>query len=725
AKVSSVDGKVTLHEEQMEEADMPLAARIADDKLWSLPFEKQSDSTASMHKVPEIPKFELSDDFGSGDVERSTTPKVSCANAEGNILQEEGTHSKKAVAKRSINGSKNIVKRSISGGKNKLCVESGRGREVAVASDKAVDGKVTLHEEQMEEADMPLATRIADDKLWSLPFEKQSDSTASIHKVPEIPKFELSDDFGSGDVERSTTPKVSCPNAEGNILQEEGTRSKKAVAKRSINGSKNIVKRSISGGKNKLCLESGRGGEVTVASDKAVASSKPEIKSVSEQTVNDSLKHEQAVSKEASEAVELYKRNVALKDKQEVLKNNISGRHKKTQAIKQKKKSLDPGKENNPEGYCSVSFESKGDEGGNLVSKSDEKSAENGHVSGGHEIEPLTNKAGKVASLGPAWFILSGHRFQRKEFQAVIKRLRGRLCRDSHHWSYQATHFIVPDPVRRTEKFFAAAAAGRWILKADYLTASSEAGKFLEEEPFEWNRKGLTEDGAVSLEAPRKWRLLRERTGHGAFYGMRIIIYGECIAPTLDTLKRVVKAGDGTILATSPPYTRFLKSGVDFAVVGPGMPSVDSWVQEFLRHEVPCITADYLVEYVCKPGYSLERHILYNTNTWAEKSFANLLSLSEEIVADSAMPLEGHGDGDDDDDDDISCTVCGSRERGEVMLICGNEGGTVGCGIGTHIDCCNPPMEAIPEGDWFCAKCSISRAKRTLQRTKTKSLRRK
>lgn len=61
----------------------------------------------------------------------------------------------------------------------------------------------------------------------------------------------------------------------------------------------------------------------------------------------------------------------------------------------------------------------------------------------------------------PAWFILSGHRLQRKEFQQVIRRLRGRLCRDSHQWSYQATHFIVPDPVRRTEKFFAAAAAGR------------------------------------------------------------------------------------------------------------------------------------------------------------------------------------------------------------------------------------------------------------------------
>lgn len=64
----------------------------------------------------------------------------------------------------------------------------------------------------------------------------------------------------------------------------------------------------------------------------------------------------------------------------------------------------------------------------------------------------------------PAWFILSGHKLQRKEFQQVIKRLKGRLCRDNHQWSYQATHFIVPDPIRRTEKFFAAAASGRCVL---------------------------------------------------------------------------------------------------------------------------------------------------------------------------------------------------------------------------------------------------------------------
>ncbi|KAI4301485.1 hypothetical protein L6164_034761 [Bauhinia variegata] len=326
------------------------------------------------------------------------------------------------------------------------------------------------------------------------------------------------------------------------------------------------------------------------------------------------------------------------------------------------------------------------------------------------KINLRTRKAGlnspiqqdnKRVKTEPVCFILSGHRPQRKEFQQIIKRLNGRVCRDSHQWSYQATHFIAPDPIRRTEKFFAAAASGRWILKMDYLTASHQEGKFLAEEPYEWHQNGLSEDGAINMEAPRKWRLLRERTGHGAFYEMRIIIYGDCIAPPLDTLKRVVKAGDGTILATSPPYTRFLDTGIDYAIVSPGMPRVDLWVQEFLKHEIPCVVADYLVEYVCKPGFSLEKHVLYGTHAWAERSYSKLQSKSEEIIEELFPPQNP-------DDSDTICQVCGSRGRGEVMLICGDESGSVGCGIGTHIDCCDPPLKDVPEEDWFCPKCSKS-----------------
>jgi len=76
-------------------------------------------------------------------------------------------------------------------------------------------------------------------------------------------------------------------------------------------------------------------------------------------------------------------------------------------------------------------------------------------------LNPSISESNTRVKTEAACFILSGHRLQRKEFQQVIKRLKGRVCRDSHQWSYQATHFIAPDPIRRTEKFFAAAASGR------------------------------------------------------------------------------------------------------------------------------------------------------------------------------------------------------------------------------------------------------------------------
>ncbi|GJY35551.1 BRCT domain-containing protein [Tanacetum coccineum] len=300
----------------------------------------------------------------------------------------------------------------------------------------------------------------------------------------------------------------------------------------------------------------------------------------------------------------------------------------------------------------------------------------------------------------PKWFILTGHALQRKEFQQMIRRLKGRVCRVSHQWSYQATHFIVPDPIKRTEKFFAAAASGSWILKTDYLTASNQAGKFLAEEPYEWHKNGLSEDWSINWRS-RKCTVLKEENwlwclswdANYHIWGMHCPYFGIF----LDTLKRAVKAGDGTILATSPPYTRFLDTGIDFAVVSPGMPHVDMWVQEFLRHEIPCVSADYLVEYVCKPGYPLDGHVQYDTNVWAERSYNNLKKrLDEEDNTGPRTP----------DSNDVACEVCGLHDRGEEMLLCGDEGGSTGCGLGTHIDCCDPPLENIPDDDWFCPKCT-------------------
>ncbi|WVZ56660.1 hypothetical protein U9M48_007154 [Paspalum notatum var. saurae] len=349
---------------------------------------------------------------------------------------------------------------------------------------------------------------------------------------------------------------------------------------------------------------------------------------------------------------------------------------------------------------------SKSNKTGSLCSQSDSESMQKStYVLSEHQRVKGSEPA--LTMCEPALFILSGNRQQRRDCRSILRRLKGRVCRDSHHWSYQATHFIVPDPLKRTEKFFAAAAAGRWILKIEYLTSCIEAGKFVDEEPFEWFGAGLNDGETISLDAPRKWRKIRQQLGHGAFYGMQIIVYGQLTLPTLDTVKRAVKAGDGTVLATSPPYTRVLDSGVDFAVVSESTPRADTWVQEFIRRGIPCVTADYLVEYVCKAGHPLDRHVLFKTDALASKSLEKLVRKQREVAAET----EPSDHDSDEDPEDLSCSACGRKDRGEVMLICGDEDGETGCGVGMHIDCCDPPLDAVPDDDWLCPKCTVPRAK--------------
>jgi hypothetical protein len=63
-------------------------------------------------------------------------------------------------------------------------------------------------------------------------------------------------------------------------------------------------------------------------------------------------------------------------------------------------------------------------------------------------------------------------------------------------------------------------------------------------------------------------------------------------------------------------------------------------------------------------------------------------------------------DDDDDDDDDASywvtsqrCNVCLSALGDQSMLVCD------GCDELYHMHCLDPPLHAVPEGDWFCDTC--------------------
>jgi len=92
----------------------------------------------------------------------------------------------------------------------------------------------------------------------------------------------------------------------------------------------------------------------------------------------------------------------------------------------------------------------------------------------------------------------------------------------------------------------------------------------------------------------------------------------------------------------------------------------------------------------------------------------------QEMATVKSEPSE---DNEGDDPEDLSCSACFRKDRGDVMLICGDEDGEIGCGIGMHIDCCDPPLEAVPDDDWLCPKCAVpkSKTKRTTRGTERKA----
>ena len=48
---------------------------------------------------------------------------------------------------------------------------------------------------------------------------------------------------------------------------------------------------------------------------------------------------------------------------------------------------------------------------------------------------------------------------------------------------------------------------------------------------------------------------------------------------------------------------------------------------------------------------------------------------------------------------ECGCSVCGRQDAEEKRVFCEN------CQSTTHICCLDPPLQNLPEGDWFCASC--------------------
>lgn len=104
----------------------------------------------------------------------------------------------------------------------------------------------------------------------------------------------------------------------------------------------------------------------------------------------------------------------------------------------------------------------------------------------------------------------------------------------------------------RSEKFLAACAAGRWILRPEYLDECERAGRFVEEAPWEWNGSAPVPDlDRSTADAASRWRAkLRLRPGEGAFEGWKVALWAS--PQRQGGLERVLKAGGASLVVPAP-----------------------------------------------------------------------------------------------------------------------------------------------------------------------------
>ncbi|KAG3034846.1 hypothetical protein JG687_00001425 [Phytophthora cactorum] len=223
--------------------------------------------------------------------------------------------------------------------------------------------------------------------------------------------------------------------------------------------------------------------------------------------------------------------------------------------------------------------------------------------------EPAATKKTRAASPPKVErvFLLTGDRDQAALHTSIISSLGGSVSEFSREFDSNCTHIICSE-LKRTEKFIAGCAAGKWILKPSYLETCSAAGKFLDEAAHEWgshksDKKDV--DARIWPEVCAYWRKERAGGHPGVFNGWRFFIHAKCVPPR-DMCERIVLAGGGSVtpLTKSVDFDSLSKESTPeapiVALFPPEVPTRDLWLKKLKTHNIECIKATFLIDYITK-----------------------------------------------------------------------------------------------------------------------------
>ncbi|XP_068139660.1 DNA topoisomerase 2-binding protein 1 [Drosophila tropicalis] len=142
---------------------------------------------------------------------------------------------------------------------------------------------------------------------------------------------------------------------------------------------------------------------------------------------------------------------------------------------------------------------------------------------------------------------------QRNQLMDRIRNLGGEICENLVNYDPTCTHLICERP-NRGEKMLGCLAAGKWILHIQYIDHCHAAGKFLDENLFEWGNPNAhnlpqlapeEQNIAVAIHRSRS-------SGGNAFKNYRIIL--SLASQQMGALMNVVRAGGATVLQPNSPF---------------------------------------------------------------------------------------------------------------------------------------------------------------------------
>jgi len=111
---------------------------------------------------------------------------------------------------------------------------------------------------------------------------------------------------------------------------------------------------------------------------------------------------------------------------------------------------------------------------------------------------------------------------EKVKLSTLIQKLGGTYV-DTPTFVRTCSHVICGKP-NRGEKFLSGCASGKWILTKNFIEDSTEAGKWLDEEAYEWsNQSNIAGVSPSHLSAPARWREILQ-TQRGPFEGWKVLV---------------------------------------------------------------------------------------------------------------------------------------------------------------------------------------------------------